>query len=50
MPQAKCPQPVFSGMDGYLCPKCGIAWDRNEEKPACNFEKRAPTFFYRKAR
>ena len=23
------------GMDQYKCPKCGVMWDRDEERPNC---------------
>ena len=23
------------GMDQYKCPKCGVMWDRDEERPDC---------------
>lgn len=35
-----CPAPVLMGTDCWTCPRCGIAWDRDEEKPPCHHERK----------
>lgn len=32
---ALCPPPIRMGQDQHRCQKCGLVWDVDEDKPAC---------------